>query len=107
MKSSQLIETVMSGRIVCVGVLHSSKLETVSIRDKSNPGGARRTSYVTREVVLTEGEPIVVSRWLKDDEKHEDWKSSAKKGDRVLVTVTGMEVRQGIIILNGLIEPLV
>jgi len=91
---------------MCVGRMISSKLDPVSVRDKQNPGGPRRVSHVSREVIVTESEPIVITRWLKDTEKPEDWKPSAPKGSPVVVTITGMETNQGIVVLAGTIAPL-
>jgi len=106
MKQAQLVEMVMAGGIVCVGNYLSGRLETVSVRDKANPGGPRRSAYVTKEIIITDTDPIVISRWLNDNEKPEDWKAAHKKGDKVVVKVKGMQLENGIPVLQGVIESL-
>lgn len=107
-REKAMIEAIDSGKFVAVGVMHSSKLEIVSVRDSKSPGGARRAAYVTREIVITAAEPVVIGRWLKDDEKPDDWKPSAPKNTEVLVVVGGkLETANGVSVLQGEIRPLV
>jgi hypothetical protein len=61
---------------------------------------------VTREIIITDTEPVAITGWLKDGEKQEEWKPSAKKGDRVIVEVTKMEQNMGQITMGGRISPL-
>lgn len=107
MKNQDLTPALLSGKIMCVGTYLSGKIENLTVRDKANPGGPRRAAHMVREVVITESEPIVVTRWMKDDEKFEEWKPTAAKGSKVVVTITKMESNQGIITLSGSVEALV
>jgi len=106
MKQAELVKLQDAGEITCQGMYWSGRLDKTMLRDKQNPGGARREAYVVRETIMTERDPISVSRWLKDDEKPADWKPSASKGDRVVVVVRGMEVNLGSTTLQGNIEKL-
>jgi len=93
---------------MCVGTYHAGRLDKISVRDGKNPGGPRREAHVSKEIVMTDTDPIIISRWLKDEEKPEAWQPAGKKGARVVVTVSSMETtQQGIITLRGSIEPLV
>jgi len=96
----------MAGKCLVVGTYWSGRLDKAMLRDKQNPGGARREAHVVRETIMTDDEPIAVSSWLKDDAKPEDWKPSGKKGQRVVIHVTGKEINLGAITLQGTIEPL-
>jgi len=104
MKSSELQQLVLSGKIVCVGTYLSGKCDEISLRDKQS--GNRRAAAVSREVVITETEPLTVSSWLPDGAKAADWKTVHKKGDKVVIIITGMEVTNGLTQLRGTIEPL-
>lgn len=106
MKQSEVLANVMAGGIFCVGTYLSGKLDTVSMRDKQNPGGPRRTGYVAKETIITDTEPVIISRWLKEEEKPEAWKPSAVKKQQVIVRVKEMEMMSGIPILNGVMEVL-
>lgn len=104
MKTSELMAHVNAGGIVCVGVFLSGRCETISVRDKAT--GGRRAAHVVKEICLTDNEPVVVSRWLKDNEKPEDYKVPFKKGAKVVIKVRpdGMN---GIPMLSGSVEELV
>jgi len=104
MKQAELIATLNAGAIVCVGLYWAGRLDKMSFRDKQS--GNRRDGYVVRETILTDKDPIAVTRFLRDDEKPEAWKPSADKNERVVVRVTGMEMERGNIILKGAIEKL-
>jgi len=106
MKQEQLSQIINSGAIICVGVYWAGKVDAITFRDK-NAGGQRRTAYTVRETILTDTDPITVSRFLSDTEKVEEWKPSAKKNDKVVVRIQSMTVDKGAIILNGKIEALV
>lgn len=105
MKESELLKSVLSGRVVCVGQYCSGRLDTVNYRDKKN-GGEQRTANVAREVILGDGDPLVISRWLKDDENPKAWAPSANKGERVVVFVVGMSQERGGVVVQGTIEKL-
>ena len=82
---------VNSGKIICVGMYWSGKVETIDIRDKKNPSGPRRTFHIARETVLGENDPLTVSRFLKDDEDPTKWVPAAKKMEKVVVVVIAIE----------------
>jgi len=96
----------MKGERLQVGQYWAGGVSAISVRAKVL-GGPRGTSFVVRETVLTDAEPIAVTRWLNDGEKPEDWKPSAKRGDQVVIRISGMEMVQGAVVLQGKIEPLV
>lgn len=106
MKKAELAQAVERGEVVCVGSYWSGRIDKTSVRDKKDPKGQRHDAWVTRETIMTEKEPISVTRWLKDGEKPEEWKPSATRGTRVVVRVTGMEINLGAVNLSGTIEPL-
>lgn len=106
MKKAELVTLQDGGEITCQGTYWSGRVDKAMLRDKQNPSGSRREAHVARETIMTDKDPIAVSRWLKDDEKPEAWKPSAKKGDKVVVIVRGMEVNLGSITLQGTIEKL-
>lgn len=105
MKESELQKSVLSGKCLCVGQYVSGRLDTVNYRDKKN-GGEQRTATVAREVILGDADPLVVSRWLKDDEDPKKWAPSANRGDRVVVFITGMNQERGGVVVQGTIERL-
>jgi len=105
MKQTDLLPRIEGGDLILVATYHSGKVDAVQMRARE--GGGRRTGYVVRETVLTPKEALAVTRWLRDEEKHEDWKPSAKPGSKVTVSVTGMEISMGTKTLQGVIEPLV
>lgn len=104
MKKAELLDFVNKGEVVCVGTYWSGRLDKTSIRDKTS--GARRDAYVVRETIMTDKDPLSVTRWLRDEEKPETWKPSAKRSETVLVRVTRMETNSGVTTLSGTIEVL-
>lgn len=100
MKNSELLKIVEAGEIVCVGTFFSGRVDKISFRDSRN-GGARREALVSREVILTEKDPIAVTRFLPDGAKAEEWKASATRGDKVMVRVQGMSTDRGAVTLQG------
>lgn len=105
MKKAELINHVMSGKIICVGQYWSGRVEQITARDQKN-GGARRVFNVVRETILTDKDPIIVSRFLGDNEKAENWKPSATRNQQVVVNITGYQAHNGTVTLNGVIEPI-
>jgi len=106
MTKAEVMKMVEGGAIVCVGMYWSGRLEKITMRSTVE-GGPRREAYVAREIVMTDKDPIVISRFLPDSEKPENWKPSAKKNDAVVCIVTTMESQNGQVVLSGTIEPLV
>jgi len=106
MKNSELMAAVNSGRIVCVGEYWSGVCETITTRDKNSKTGGSREFHIARETILTEKEPIVITRFLRDDEPHDKWAPSAKKRQKVVVFIQGMEIERGTVRLNGTVEAL-
>jgi len=104
MKENQILAAVMAGKVVCVGTYLSGKADTINVRDKKT--GAAREMVVTRQILITETEPIAVTGWLRDGEKAETFRPAAKKGDRVIVEVTKMEVNMGQVTMAGTISVL-
>lgn len=104
MKQAELNTVVNSGAIVCVATFLSGRCETISIRDKQT--GGRRAAHVVKEICLTDTDPVVVSRWLKDGEKPEDYKVPFKKGQKVVIRIRP-DGSNGIPQLNGTCEELV
>jgi len=98
--------SILAGEIVCVGTYFNGKVDAITFRDKA-AGGQRRTAYTIRETILTEKDPIIVARFMRDDEKPDQWKPSAKKGDKCFVKIQNMNIDKGTITLNGVIETLV
>ena len=100
-----MMAAIDAGEIILKAKYWSGRLDTVSVRDKAT--GGRRTSYAVRETVLTAIDPIMVGRWLRDDEDSTKWKPSAKQGETVVVRIKKMKVELGVIQLEGMIEALV
>ena len=108
MKQVELNAMMEQGEQFILGTYLSGSLDEVSVRDKSNPGGARRTSHVAREIIVTKKEPIVISRWLRDTEKATDWKPASSPGSKVVVhKIISQELSNGIKVMNATVEPLV
>ena len=103
MKQSELMAAINAGGVFCIGTFVSGRCDTISVRDKAS--GQRREAHVVKEVIMTETEPAVVSRWLKDGEKAEDYKVQFKRGQKVVVRVklSGMS---GVTQLDGTLEEL-
>lgn len=104
MKQAELMKVVESGKIVMVGTYWSGRLDKVSIRDRNAQGGPRRDSFVAREVVMTDNDPVVITRWLRDGENPDLWKPAAQKNERVVVVIQSMSSENGTIKLTGLVE---
>jgi hypothetical protein len=104
MKTDKLMEMVLSGKTVTVGLYWSGKLEEFDARDKKT--GQARHYKVARETVLTETDPVTVTRFLKDDERADVWKPAAKKNQKVVVLTTGLTNQNGTVTIQGTIEPL-
>lgn len=102
MKQADLVNQVLAGGIYCVGTYLSGRADTISIRDKTS--GARRPAVVVRETIITDTDPIIISQWLPDNAKAENWKPQFKRGDKVAVKVQAMESNNGIPVLRGLLE---
>lgn len=107
MKQAELIGTVQSGKVVLVGTYWAGRLDKVTIRDKSKEGGPRRESFVSRETVMTENDPVIITRWLRDTENPDQWKPAAQRGEKVVVFVQSMSVENGSIKLTGVVERIV
>lgn len=104
MKLNELTAAVESGGIFCCGTFLSGRADTINVRDKQS--GGRREMVVVREVLITETDPIAVTRWLPDGEKADSYKCAFKKGQKVCCRVTGMETNNGLMVLHGSLEPL-
>lgn len=105
MKTTDLNHNVLAGGIFCVGQYLSGRAETVNIRNKTD--GTRRPAGVVRETIITDTDPVIISRWLPDGEKAENWRPGFKKGDRVVVKVNSMTMTNGLPVLSGMLEALV
>jgi len=88
------------------GKYFNGKLDEVNWRDASK-NGERRKMFIARETILTDTDPIVVTRILGDGEDPAKWKKSAERDQRVVIKITRMNVEKGNITLSGIIEPLV
>lgn len=106
-KAVDLTKALESGKIAMVGTYWSGRIDVVNVRDKANPGGPRRQSHVVRETVMTETDPVTVTRWLRDGDKPDMWHPSSSKGKKVVVWVQSMSSENGMIKLGGHIEELV
>jgi|ERR1035441_351502 exosome complex RNA-binding protein Csl4 len=104
MKKAELVTAVEQGGIFCLGSFLSGRAEEIQVRDKQT--GGRRAAGVVREVMITDTEPVVISRWMKDGEKADSYHCAFKKGDKVVCRVTGLETQNGLIVLRGNLEPL-
>lgn len=104
MKNTELMAAVNAGGIFCVGTLLNSRIDKIQIRDKTS--GQRRDSFVFRAVVITENDAVTVTRFLRDGENPDTFKVPVKKGEKLVVRVTGAETTRGSLVLNGEIEPL-
>lgn len=106
MTKKALMEQVMAGTDLKVATYLKGSLKEIRMRDGANPGGPRRVGYVTNETCVTTEEPVVVSRFLMDNEKSTEWKPSAKGGDKVVIIVEKKDLVQGIPVIRGRIEAL-
>lgn len=107
MKHKELLETLVSGQHILVGVYHGGKCEQMTMRDKTT--GKPRKAYVIRETILTDGEAAVVAGWCPDDfteEQQAKWLPKFKRGDRVVLRVQSSEVVQGFKRYSGVLESL-
>jgi len=106
MKLSQVGAAVISGELLIVGTYFSGRVQRINVRDKQSTTGARKDLLITKEVVMTEKEPITVSRFLPDAtlETEKGWKPSAERGNKVIVRVTGFQEDLGNKSANGTIE---
>jgi len=105
MTKAQLEKAFEDGLILMKATYHSGRLDKISIRGKVE-GGPRRDAYVARQVVSGENDFVIVSRFLNDNARTEDWRPSAKKGDKIVVAIKSMAMENGTVILNGDIQTL-
>lgn len=105
MTQTQLAKMIDDGAIVVKGTYWSGRIDTITMRSRTE-GGPRREGHIIRETILTDTDPIIISRFMRDEEKPESWKPSAKKQDKVIVRIQSMKVENGTIILQGPIEQL-
>lgn len=103
MKTADIMPLLEKGVPMLMGQYFHGRIETVNIRSKTD--GRSRSANVVHETVLTDsGDAVAFSRFLKDEEKPEQWKPSAKRGQRVIVKITKYMVEQGSIKVSGVIE---
>lgn len=107
MKQAEVQKVIDSGKVVMTGTYWSGKLDTIMIRDRNKEGGPRRESHVAREVVMTETDPVIITRWLRDGEKPDLWQPAARRGEKVLVLVQSMSTENGSVKLGGIVERIV
>lgn len=100
MKQSELMASVNAGGLFLVATFVSGRVESITIRDKKT--GQARGANIIKEIVMTDTEPCIVSRWMKDDQKAEDYKVPCAKGQKIVVRVKpqGMNVPE----VNGTCE---
>jgi len=89
-----------------IGTYWAGRVDEISMRSQT-AGGPRRTAYVTHETVMTERDPVVISRFMGDNEDPKNWKPAAAKNTKVCVRVTGASMENGVMKLRGVVEPLV
>jgi len=107
MKTKELLESLVKGDHILVGVYHGGRIDTMNMRDKST--GKPRQAFVSRETILTDSEAVVVVAWMPDDydaTKAAAWKSSFAKGERVVLHVGNAESIQGFKRYSGRLEKL-
>jgi len=103
MNAAQLTKLIDDGAIIVKGSYWSGGVSIISGRGKD---GQRREWHVVRETILVESGTLAVSRFMRDDEKPEDWKPSAKRMDKVICRIASMKSENGAVTLSGTVEPL-
>lgn len=104
MTKAKLLERTLSGETFVVGEYLSGRIDVINIRDKTN--GNFRKGYIRRETIITGNDAVVVGGFLSDGDKGDDFRPSAKKGERVCASVTKLETIQGFKLYGGTIEML-
>lgn len=107
MKQAEVQKVLDNGKVVMFGTYWSGHLEGIMVRDRTKENGPRRQSYVAREIIMTETDPVIVQRWLKDTDRPEMWRASASRGEKVVVLVQSMSTENGSVKLGGVVERIV
>lgn len=109
MKTSEIQTAVLNGEILLVGTYFSGRVDRISVRDKTpGAGGSRKDMLISKEIIMTEKEPFTVSQFLPDasQETERAWKPSAKKGDKVIVSLRTLQESYGNKSGDGKVMPL-
>jgi len=99
MKQTEAQGQFEAGQIVMKGKYWGGRLEQRTFRDKTS--GSRKTGHILHHTVMGANSPVVVSRWLQDDEKPEAVTFPIKQMTPVLVVITSMEVNNGVPFVKG------
>lgn len=101
--NQEAVDLFKAGNVVALGEYRSSKPETIHYRDKES-GRAAEFSQL-RHTVEFGAESVQVSERVAEDFKPSEYKPPFKKGEKVLVQITAMEVSRGLISVRGTLCP--
>lgn len=97
----QLIERLFAGQIMCVGKYWSGRIEKIMVRDKTSTTGARRVSYLIRQTILTDADPLTLTEFAPDGFDPDSWDPPFAKNEDVVALVKGIESKEGVVKLRG------
>jgi len=95
MKKAEILNELQKGQPLLVGSYWGGRLETIEVRDSKNLNGPKRKSHKIIHTVMTEKDPIVLTSWLPDNQKPEDFKPAADKGQQVVIRIRSMVTPKG------------
>jgi len=103
-KNAEIVKKFDEGQIMMQGAYWAGRIEPISVRSQT-PGGPRRTAYIHHETVMGAKGPVVVSRFLRDDEDPATIRFPIAKMTKVVVEIQKMEMQNGIPFLTGTVSP--
>jgi len=102
MKKDKLIEKILAGGIFAVGEFRTSKAEKVDYKDKVT-GKSASFSYLLHGIE-TGNEVFNLRERLPDGAKVDGYVAPFKKGQMVVVAVTGMQRKAGLLTGEGEVQ---
>lgn len=98
------IALFLAGKPVAMGEYRSSEAETIQYRDRET--GRAASFPQLRHIVELGNKSVVVSERVGDGFNSAEYKSPFRKGQRVVVEITSLEVQRGMISVRGMLLPI-
>jgi len=102
--TTQAVEKFKNGERVIIGEYRHGKAETINYRDRET--GKAATFTAVRHTVEIGNDAFIVSERVPDGFDTAKWTPPAAKGQRVLLSFTGFQVRGGIGTFYGTVQTL-
>jgi hypothetical protein len=106
MKLNDVVKMFDAGQPVLVVEYRSSKAERIRWRDKESHN-TLEAPILRHSCEAADGTPYVVNERVPDTFKETEFKSLFKRGDKVVLKFTAMNVERGIQHFQGALESLV